>query len=341
MTTITETTARRRIEQYNAAVDRTCAWIEQNRLPDGRWRQPASCAGYFSLVPFAVTVGRHDWALDALRLVQNTMLGEDGRLVQGANRDHYIAYVPAWYVWGAAETGALPFGRRVLEFVQSFQCKKTGGLFGSIAARDAGEGDFSFDATTMAAVAFARAGRADEAAAVAEFLLQMLDDQPRPDTVFYTDYHQPGGLATSDPAATSALQWDQPQQHYYKMGLFILALLEAYSVTGEDRYLAAAAAAYRTAADRAVNLYDTTLSHKMAWAATRLFAATFDPYYANEACRYADHLITLQQPDGAFNYPEFWPSYPPPAWESLPNVGCQFAMWIAMARNALTATLEP
>jgi len=260
--------------------------------------------------------------------------------LQGSEHDDYIAYIPAWFVWGASETGSLQLAHQMADFVQSLQCKVTGGLYGSLAASKVGRGAISFDATAMSAVAFARAGRLEACVKVGDFLLQMLNAQPNPDTAFYTDWQHPGGLISEEPTAYSVLQWDLPRQHYYKMGLYVVALLEAFGATADRRYLDAAITGYRMTADRGADLYTNTLSHKMCWAAFRLFALTFDRRYAQEACRYADHLVTLQQPDGAFNYPEYWPDYPPPAWESLPGCGSQFALWIAMARDALRTIIN-
>ncbi len=326
-----------RIEQYSAAINRLCHWIERHRQSDASWSRPSSSAGYFSLAPLANQIGRRDWSHAALALVQNTMV-DGGVLRQASARDSYIAYVPCWFIWGAAEAGCVRLGNRLIDFVLGLQCRDTGGLFGFIADRDQQRGALSFDATAMGAIAFARAGRVVACSRVGDFFVRMLHEQPQPDRVFHTDVRQPGDLAIDDPAPNSALWWDQPKQHYYKMGLFVVALIETYAVTGTEQYLETAVKAYDLATDRAVDLWTNTLSHKMCWAAARLHAATDDRRYAEDACRYADHFLTLQQEDGAFHYPELWPEYPPEAWESLPNMGCQLGLWLALTRDALRAS---
>lgn len=67
----------------------------------------------------------------------------------------------------------------------------------------------------------------------------------------------------------------------------------------------------------------------MCWAATCLYSVTGQSGTLEDACRCADHLVSLQQADGTFAYPEIWPTFPPALWERLPNVGAQFALWIA------------
>ncbi|MDP7741714.1 MAG: hypothetical protein QGF67_09755, partial [Lentisphaeria bacterium] len=81
--------------------------------------------------------------------------------------------------------------------------------------------------------------------------------------------------------------------------------------------------------------WTNTFSHKMCWAATTLHAVTGEAGYLEHACRFADHIVGLQQPDDAFTYPEIWPSYPPEPWESLANIGPQFALWIVRTLRAV------
>ena len=63
---------------------------------------------------------------------------------------------------------------------------------------------------------------------------------------------------------------------------------------------------------------------------------------AHPVGRVADHLVTLQQPDGGFHYPEFWPPYDQVEMEQKINIGAQFATWIAFARTAAAlSTTQP
>ena len=191
----------------------------------------------------------------------------------------------------------------------------------------------------MSILAHAAAGRIETCVRGAEFLLNMYRTQPQPDKRFFSGWIVPEGLLTQpdDSARTTVLEWSGPKQHYYKAGLFVVALARAYGATGDGRYLDAAIGLYGDVINRAEDLWTNTISHKMCWAATTLFHITGETDYREHACRFADHLVSVQQGDGAFTYPEFWPTYPPENWEGLPNAGSQFALWIYRALKALEA----
>jgi hypothetical protein len=75
----------------------------------------------------------------------------------------------------------------------------------------------------------------------------------------------------------------------------------------------------------------------MGWAACTLFSLTRKREYVEHASRVASHLISLQQTEGVFHYPELWRDYGQVSTEQKINVGCQFASWIALASNAVAA----
>ena len=75
------------------------------------------------------------------------------------------------------------------------------------------------------------------------------------------------------------------------------------------------------------------------WSAWTLLGLTHKPGYAEQLFRVADHLVTLQQPDGGFHYPEFWPPYDQVEMEQKINIGAQFATWIALARTAASLSI--
>jgi hypothetical protein len=67
----------------------------------------------------------------------------------------------------------------------------------------------------------------------------------------------------------------------------------------------------------------------MCWASTTLHNVTAEPRFAEHSWRYAAHLVTNQHEDGTFHYPESWPVFPPDRWEMIPNMMCQFGLWLA------------
>ena len=326
-----------RIAAYEQAVSRFNKWMTSDLQPDGSWTEATSADAYFAAVPYANYTGRPDLAAAMLRHIERAYVDEQGQLIQQPNRDRMMTYPPAWLVSGAFDAGMFELGTKMIDYVLSFQCPGCGGFFAGVAEREAGEGPIDFDGTGISIIAAARAGRVEAAVKGADFLMKLCEAQPDPDDCFYTAWSHPEGLLTSgkDLPETTILRWAEATQHYYKTGILTVALAHAYSATGNQAYLDAAVTAHRRAVERATDLWTNTIAHKMCWSGTMLHAVTGEQSYLEEACRFADHLVTLQQPDGAFAYPEFWPTYPPPQWNSLPNIGAQFALWIARCLNAL------
>lgn len=326
-----------RIEAYGITLERFNRWIEGHRRSDGGWTSPSTPAGYFSLPPYACEVGRRDWALTTIRHVEESFIGADSKLQQ--NRDHMLPYVPAWLAWGANMTEAFRLSSSLLDQVLTYR-SPSGGFFGSEDGRRTGRGPIDFDSTTMSTIALAQCGRVGDCARSADFLVRLYEEQRDLGTGLCTAWSEPEGLGIvgDEVPPTTILRWAEPSQHYYKVGLFTLALGYSYGATGDTRYLDRGIEVYRRTVDGAADLFANTLSHKMCWAATLLHSITGESRYLEHACRFSDHLVSIQQEDGAFTYPELWPNYPPAPWELIPNAGGQFALWIARTLSRLTST---
>ena len=332
----------RRIETYRGSVARFSKWVEDSLSEKGGgWKTRTSAEGYFSLAVYANQIGRSDWTQRILRYVLNRFMSRDGELQQGPKRDRMITYIPAWLAWAAADAEAYELSAGILENISSYQDPRSGGFFAGKKERDNQKGLIEFDGTTMSTIALAGTGRVEQSVRGADYLINMCQVQPEPVKRFFTGWVEPDGLLTQ-PEETdlkTVLDWAEPRQHYYKAGLLVVALAQVYGATGCRKYLDTAVEIYRTVISRASDLWTNTISHKMCWAATTLFHITRNADYLEHACRFADHLVGVQQPDGAFTYPEAWPSYPPELWELIPNAGAQFALWIFRTLRALEAGL--
>ncbi len=330
-------TDEKRLASYNSCLDRFDQWVGQNLTGAGTWRQPATCVGYFSIVPYAARMNKGDLALRTLRHIHETYITDDGGVVQPDMRKNMLPYMPAWLLWGATVGGSLKMARVLADFIATYQCPVTGAFFGADHARNRQKGRVDYDSTTMATFALGLAGQTEPCVRGAEFLVELYEVQPTPQRVIYTEWADTGGLVTDDETAAHTLLLGEPKQHYYKIGLWVMALAHAYGVSGNRRFLDFAQTIYRRTVIGATDLWTNTISHKMGWAAATLYAITDERSYLEDACRMADHLVTVQQADGGFHYPEFWSTYPPAQWELLGNIGFQFALWTALARDGLMA----
>ena len=120
----------------------------------------------------------------------------------------------------------------------------------------------------------------------------------------------------------------------YKIGLLARAFALLQGVTGEGDYLELGEAHFERAVANSPDVWGNALAHKLAWAAWTLYGLTGRRSYSEYGCRMADHLVTLQQPDGGFRYPEIWPSYADAPLEAKYNTSAQFSTWIAYTRAA-------
>jgi len=232
--------------------------------------------------------------------------------------------------WG----GSMPLKTVLEQHLLRFQDSRGGGFFGSESARDAGTGVIDFDSITLACAALCSAGNTEAAEKCGRFLVELVRSQPEPDRQFFFMWDTGKGLiddGDSPPGPNRVLEWKKPGQYLYKIGLLVLALTLLHRLHGNASHLDMAREFYRRAVSLSPDLWTNTLAHKMIWAAHALFCVTGDNEYAEHTCRMADHLVTLQQPDGGFHYPEFWPPYSEVAPEQKLNIGTQFASWIAMA----------
>lgn len=326
-----------RIKLYGESLKKTNDWIDSHWRPDGSWSVKNDIDGFFSFAAYANYIGRYDWALSSLRYVQRSFSDRREVLRQGGNRDHMMGYVPAWYCFEAHDVRAFNLSNSLANFLCSFQSPYSGGFFGSREARDSGEGLIDFDSATMSVIALARTGRVDSALKGADYLMNLGKGQPDLSFGFFTEWLDPIGLVELEKlsASSTVLRWEKQDQHYYKMGLYVVSLAHAFGVSGIRKYLDEAVRMYNETINRAKHLWTNTASHKMCWAATILYSMSDDSPYLEHACRITDHLLSVQQKDGMFNYPEFWSKYPPDNWTAIPNAGTQFSQWIARTLRTL------
>jgi len=312
-----------RLVKYRQSLDRFDRWMVANRGKDGLWLESCNADGWFPFAAYMHARGRKDEALFALRHIRSSFVDEDGSLIQGNNRDSIVAYVPSWIAWTAHRVGLYELANLMIKQLMSYQCSNTGGLFASKSPQTKGENRISFDVTAIGAIALAQTGRVESTVRAADYLCDLYDNQSQMDMCFVT---QP---------PDEQLVWSKKSQYYYKIGMFCLALTQAYGATGNHRYLQVAESLHQQVSNRAEDIWQNTAAHKMAWGAEALYAATGDSIYLDHACRICDHLLSVQQDDGAFHYPELWGSHAAVPMALRANIGCQFALWITLAASVL------
>jgi hypothetical protein len=249
-----------------------------------------------------------------------------------------LPYLPAWLLQSATLGGRVGFRELLVREIMGFWDEQSGGLFGTEAARAAGAGEIDFDSTTQACAALCLAGRTAEGARLGAFLKFLIRSQPDAERRFLTTWNSATKAWVKDTAPRrardEALEWNAPAQYLYKSGLLIRALALLHQASGDPECLFLAEEHFHLATRG--EWWNNTLAHKMAWASAALHDATGKREYAEAACRVAEHLVELQQPEGWFHYPEYWPPPEKVSFEQKAGIGCQFAAWIALAKDMAT-----
>jgi hypothetical protein len=227
--------------------------------------------------------------------------------------------------------------QRVLDYALTFQDVKTGGLFGSVLERDTGKGEIEFDSTAIVGLACTYSGRIAEAEKIGHFFLRLHREQPDVEKRYLWCWNSDGSPVLDYPeeeAQQYVMMRDAPRQAYWKSGLFISFLALLHAATGNPEYLQAATEHFRRAAENADDVCHTTYSHKLAWGSALLYRATGVPAHRRTAMEIAEHLLSLQQEDGAFIYPEAQQGEEAPSpW--APSATFQFATWLHTVRSIL------
>ncbi|MBM3801746.1 MAG: hypothetical protein FJW26_05460 [Acidimicrobiia bacterium] len=325
-------------KSYEETVARFQDWL----MPNLPWENPLarlSCNAAMPLALYAHTMGNPRLAARVLQHIEAEFV-RDGRLAQSPDRGNMLPYVPSWILMGSVLSGFTDLSALLQNDILRFQDPATGGFFGSEAARATASGAIDFDSTTQACAALSLSGELAAAERAGQFLKRLVECQPDLERRLLLVWASPGGLVSEfavESASTFALEWSKPKQWLYKIGLLVRAFALLHRQTGLNQWLALAQQLYAKAVSDSPDLESNTLAHKMGWAACILFSLTRQKEYVEHACGVASHLASLQQADGAFHYPELWRDYSQLRAEQKINVGCQFATWIALARDVAAA----
>jgi hypothetical protein len=324
-----------RLKIYSDALRRFAEWFNRFRKSDGSLDAPnLSCPAYMPVPLYAHATGDTDLLHRTLAYIE-VRAERDAHFLRAPGKG-LLPYRMGWIAMGAMLGDHLRLARSLEKQMLPFHHSRTGGFFGTEAAESAGEGEICFDSTANVCAALCVVGNDTAATRAGDFLRRLVEPQLDAGRGLLCGWHSQHGLiAKFDPKAARGYAIDQgrPSQYLYKMGLLVRAFAALYCRTGDAADLDLAKALQQWPVNNAPDVWTNTLGHKLGWSAWTLFTITREELYLEQACRVADHLTTLQQPDGAFHYPEFWPPYAQVEIESKLNLGCQFATWIAYART--------
>lgn len=250
-------------------------------------------------------------------------------------------YAPAWVVYSSHVNLAYDISLRAMPHLFELQDPASGGMFGALEDALAGKGIVNCAVTCVTGEAALTTGNLAEAKKMGDHLVDnVLARNPDLNRQLYPVWDTERGLRT-DPAAPESpnmprvIERFEPNQHHYLTGMLIAFLSDLYRVSGDDKYLGGALAAYDFAAGGSQALYETTLSHKFAWGCAWLYRLTEDDRHLESACRVCDFLVNHQEKNGSFVHWAFVKSADEWPYSPRLNITAQFALWITRTEALL------
>ena len=146
-------------------------------------------------------------------------------------------------------------------------------------------------------------GDLDKARAAGDLLLDFYTKQDNLVSGFYLRMDWKGNLIKDYPSDMAVFYWvsaTEPNQAYFFIGYPIAYLGLLYRATGDDRYQTGADNYLNFALSTTGNIRSFFYAHKVGWGAAINANNTGNPAYAQLARDIANHLVSIQQPNGQF-----------------------------------------
>jgi len=309
------------IARYKGAIERIVRWAHERwdaveAEPDlqAHYKAPA----FWAAVGDPVMAGRHR------KLICDRFLRDDGDFrmaddVKGFVRfpcttvNQYI-YPNGWLIVGMQRSGAYDVVSKALPFILRFQHPSLGGFYYAFdpKSKRIDESLLDSSSTSSAGLALLATGRQKEARRAGEFLIRLLELQPKPDTHFFSCMRADGSLHTdvfgseeqSDPNGRKqkclSAEADGHDELTWLIGKPTKFLTRLYVATGESRYLEAAKRCFSFFHRLHANAWTNYASCKTMWAGAELYRLTGESIYAETATRILNFYCRTQNEAGSW-----------------------------------------
>jgi hypothetical protein len=214
----------------------------------------------------------------------------------------YYSYPNAWLVAGAQKLGLFTLSWPAAGFLQMLQHPETGGFLTAGPAASLND-EQDLLTTAVAGIACLHMGNTDAAVAAGQFLIWLLEQQPKSNVLFMAvrDKNQLVQEVTEEGMEQYyVFHVGRAQQFYAAPGLGALFLAKLYEATRNDEYLTAAQLYANFPESDAGDKYNSIYSGFWGWAAAELFAATGNQNYLRTATEVANALLEQQLENGSW-----------------------------------------
>lgn len=333
------TSARR--HAYQTAVTRAAQWLVSHQQEDGGFGAVEALSHYSVLPATLLGVGQPQAAARLIPYLKKRFVCADGTFDMpevAAGRQSAVeerCYTPSWTAYTTHLNAAFDISLPAMPHILEYQDPVSGGMFGTQEDCVRRKGILDAAVTCVAGQAAVATGYLAEARRMGDHIVNdIVANNPDLSKALYPVWDTERGLRTDPETPNRAnmpavLRWDGQNVHHYLTGMLISFLTDLYRAVGDRKYLDTALQVFGFAASCSPAMYESTLSHKLAWGCAWLYRVTGKAEHLEMGCRICDYLVGIQEPDGSFLHVSFIDS---PANVNHSARMCttqQFTLWIA------------
>ena len=295
---------------YKKSAEKALDWLLLQLKPDGSYGSAINdLACYYKSPNLFYISGRIAEAKRTLIHIQHAYMQSNGDFmtfagIKSANGTlaEYRAYTNGWIALAAQKMGSFDIAYPAYSYLKSFRHPKNGGF---TTQTPYGESENIVDAFTTAHLGLASLyfGEIEKAENAGRLLQYCFSIQPDLSSGFYLRMDNARRLITEYPkeaAIFHKVSATEPEQAYFMIGYPIAFLGKLYRATTNSEYLAAALnyLDFAMGCHRSIRAFH--FSHKVAWGAAIIAGITKEGKYTAFAEKIVDHLLDIQDADGAW-----------------------------------------
>ena len=299
-------------QAYLEASDKAVDFLVSQLEDDGSYGPTDDLAAYYKSPTTLYAAGRVEEANRLVDYIRGRFLQPNGDLLTGPDNKsgdaaftEYYHYTNAWVAMGAQRLGRFDVAQKTHPFLLAFYNKHQGG-FNTTGPYDRSDKSAIMTdtlSTSHGGLLALYFGDLDKAQQAGDVLLEIFAGQPDLNVGFYERIDWKGNAITEFPEELTPFYFisaTKPDQPYFFIGYPIAYLGLLYRATGETRYLEGAQDYLNWILNTTGNVRNFFFAHKVGWGASIVANITHNPTYAQLARDIANHLVSIQQPNGQF-----------------------------------------
>lgn len=295
------------LRSYRQATINATKWLMTQQQRDGSFKPAELGLATCHKVPYALALmGEEERAARLCAWLVDQLMDDEGDFTKLYPRTrlmaHFYLYPNSWIIAGAQKLGLFTLSLPAAGFIDMLQHPETGGFLRAGPAAGLND-EQDLLSTSVGGLACLYTGHVDNANRAGDFLVWLLDQQPR-SNVLCMAVRNKEELVTEVPDESLARYYvylvGQPDQFYAAPSLAGLFLVKLYEATRNDDYLTAAQFYVNFAETGGPDKYTSIYSGFFGWAAAELFAATGNQNYLRISTEVADALLEQQLENGSW-----------------------------------------